>query len=178
MARVGWITRSNWKTRVSRSVVHRCQELPGTRAFRVSRRGRYKPHTIDSSDVNAYLQEISGQPFTAKDFRTWAGHGAGGDWRCGSSSRSIRKRRRRKTLRGCHREAWPNVWATRRPSAASVMSTPAILESYIDGTMLDSLRRNGPKRNSPAATSPELKPEEAAVVGLLRARLKEETQAA
>jgi DNA topoisomerase IB len=28
---------------------------------------------LDSSDVNSYLREISGQDFTAKDFRTWAG---------------------------------------------------------------------------------------------------------
>ncbi|MGB6114982.1 MAG: DNA topoisomerase IB, partial [Comamonas sp.] len=28
---------------------------------------------ISSSDVNAYLLEISGAPITAKDFRTWAG---------------------------------------------------------------------------------------------------------
>jgi DNA topoisomerase-1 len=28
---------------------------------------------ICSEDVNEYLQTISGQPFTAKDFRTWAG---------------------------------------------------------------------------------------------------------
>ena len=28
---------------------------------------------VDSADVNAYLQEITGEPFTAKDFRTWAG---------------------------------------------------------------------------------------------------------
>ena len=29
--------------------------------------------TIDSADVNDYLREISGEEFTAKDFRTWAG---------------------------------------------------------------------------------------------------------
>jgi DNA topoisomerase-1 len=28
---------------------------------------------IDSADVNAYLREASGDDFTAKDFRTWAG---------------------------------------------------------------------------------------------------------
>jgi DNA topoisomerase-1 len=28
---------------------------------------------IDSDDVNAYLREIAGEDFTAKDFRTWAG---------------------------------------------------------------------------------------------------------
>ena len=29
--------------------------------------------TIGSGDVNDYLREITGQDFTAKDFRTWAG---------------------------------------------------------------------------------------------------------
>jgi DNA topoisomerase-1 len=29
--------------------------------------------TIDSADVNAYLRQITGQDFTTKDFRTWAG---------------------------------------------------------------------------------------------------------
>ena len=28
---------------------------------------------ITSEDVNEYLQEITGEEFTAKDFRTWAG---------------------------------------------------------------------------------------------------------
>jgi DNA topoisomerase-1 len=28
---------------------------------------------VTSADVNAYLKEITGQDFTAKDFRTWAG---------------------------------------------------------------------------------------------------------
>jgi DNA topoisomerase-1 len=27
---------------------------------------------IDSADVNRYLRDIAGQPFTAKNFRTWA----------------------------------------------------------------------------------------------------------
>ena len=30
-------------------------------------------HAIGSADVNAYLREIAGEEFTAKDFRTWAG---------------------------------------------------------------------------------------------------------
>ena len=53
-------------------VVHQCQDLPGHELFEYLDE-EDKPHTIDSADVNAYLQEISGQPFTAKDFRTWAG---------------------------------------------------------------------------------------------------------
>ena len=30
------------------------------------------PHTLRSEDFNAYLKEMSGHDFTAKDFRTWA----------------------------------------------------------------------------------------------------------
>lgn|GEM_PF-1372589 len=30
-------------------------------------------HPVDSADVNDYLQAITGQDFTSKDFRTWAG---------------------------------------------------------------------------------------------------------
>ena len=32
-----------------------------------------KVHSISSADVNDFLREISGEDFTAKDFRTWAG---------------------------------------------------------------------------------------------------------
>jgi DNA topoisomerase-1 len=53
-------------------IIQRCQDIPGYELFQyVDEAG--ERHTIDSSDVNAYLREISGQEFTAKDFRTWAG---------------------------------------------------------------------------------------------------------
>ena len=32
-----------------------------------------QPSTVDSGDVNAYIKDITGEDFTAKDFRTWAG---------------------------------------------------------------------------------------------------------
>jgi DNA topoisomerase-1 len=53
-------------------IIKRCEELPGYELFQyVDEEGG--PHSIDSSDVNDYLREITGQHFTAKDFRTWAG---------------------------------------------------------------------------------------------------------
>jgi DNA topoisomerase-1 len=53
-------------------IVRRCRELPGYELFQyVDEQGQ--PQAIDSSDVNAYLRETTGQDFTAKDFRTWAG---------------------------------------------------------------------------------------------------------
>lgn len=53
-------------------IVKRCLDLPGYELFQyLDDEG--SRHSIDSADVNEYLREISGQPFTAKDFRTWAG---------------------------------------------------------------------------------------------------------
>jgi DNA topoisomerase-1 len=53
-------------------VIKQCEELPGYELFQyIDEDG--ERHAIDSSDVNEYLREITGQHFTAKDFRTWAG---------------------------------------------------------------------------------------------------------
>ncbi|MGB6014642.1 MAG: DNA topoisomerase IB, partial [Nodosilinea sp.] len=52
--------------------VKRCQELPGQQLFQyVDDDGERR--AIDSTDVNEYLQTITGEDFTSKDFRTWAG---------------------------------------------------------------------------------------------------------
>lgn len=51
--------------------IKECSELPGYELF------RYKNGTgsqrVDSEDVNEYLQEIAGEEFSSKDFRTWGG---------------------------------------------------------------------------------------------------------
>src|SRR6201994_4930474 len=53
-------------------VIKQCSDLPGYELFQyLDENGEH--HAIDSNDVNEYLREITGQHFTAKDFRTWAG---------------------------------------------------------------------------------------------------------
>ncbi|GGM07724.1 DNA topoisomerase [Pseudomonas asuensis] len=52
--------------------VKRCLELPGQHLFQYLDDDGER-HTVTSSDVNAYLHELSGADFTAKDYRTWAG---------------------------------------------------------------------------------------------------------
>lgn len=53
-------------------IVKQCQDIPGYELFQyVDDDGSH--HSIDSADVNDYLRSITDQPFTAKDFRTWAG---------------------------------------------------------------------------------------------------------
>jgi DNA topoisomerase-1 len=53
-------------------IVRRCRDLPGYELFQYLDENQ-QPQVIDSSDVNTYLREITGEDFTAKDFRTWAG---------------------------------------------------------------------------------------------------------
>ena len=53
-------------------IVKSCQDIPGQRLFQYYDAEGHR-HPIGSSDVNAYLREITGEDFTAKDFRTWAG---------------------------------------------------------------------------------------------------------
>ena len=53
-------------------VVQRMRDLPGQDLFQyLDEEGT--PVPVTSADVNEYLRSISGQDFTAKDFRTWSG---------------------------------------------------------------------------------------------------------
>lgn len=64
--------RLSLKDRRVAKVVRACQELPGQHLFGYrADDGTVQP--VGSSDVNAYLNEATGQAITAKDFRTWFG---------------------------------------------------------------------------------------------------------
>ena len=53
-------------------IVKDCIDMPGKELFQyLDEAGELR--TVGSADVNEYLREISGDEFTAKDFRTWAG---------------------------------------------------------------------------------------------------------
>jgi DNA topoisomerase-1 len=52
-------------------VIRQCHDLPGKRLFEyIDDDGNVR--RVTSQDVNDYLREVSGGPFTAKDYRTWA----------------------------------------------------------------------------------------------------------
>ncbi len=52
-------------------IVQQCQDIPGQELFQYLDEDKQQYHPVTSEDVNAYLQETTQQPFTAKDFRTW-----------------------------------------------------------------------------------------------------------
>ncbi len=60
------------KSRKLARLVRQSRDIPGKELFQYyDDLGNH--HSISSGDVNAYLKELSGMDFTAKDFRTWAG---------------------------------------------------------------------------------------------------------
>ena len=112
-------------------VVKRCQDLPGYELFQyLDETGERR--SIESADVNAYLREITGQDFTAKDFRTWAGTVlaacASVGWR--PPERPAPHQPQRRSGHGVRRRAA----ATRQPSAASARPS-GVLEAYLDGSL-------------------------------------------
>ncbi len=60
------------KNRKLAKAVKNCRDIPGKELFQFYDSDG-KRHPIDSGMVNEYIKEISGEDFTAKDFRTWSG---------------------------------------------------------------------------------------------------------
>ena len=100
-----------------------CQELPGQRLF--SYRGADgKVHPVGSADVNAWLHEATGKPFTAKDFRTWGGTVAA--WQHGDAHRD-------------DGAAKPEVQAIKH-AAATLGNTVAVARKfYVHPALLDAV---------------------------------------
>ena len=149
-------------------LVRQCQEMPGQELFQyVDEEG--KRQSIDSGQINDYLREISGRDFTAKDFRTWAGTVAASLALQDFLEIDDDAGRKKAILRAIEKVAGQlgNTPAVCRACYVH----PDVLESYLDGTLIDALsaRARGAGRGSHA-----LRPEEAAVLGLLQARLARE----
>lgn len=147
-------------------VVHRCRDLPGQELFQyLDDSGEV--HDVGSEDVNDYLRSIAGESFTAKDFRTWVGTVlamlALQEFEAFDSQVQARKN----VVRAIESvaERLGNTPAVCRKCYVH----PALLDAYLDGSLLDSLRQRADRLMS--ASLPKLKPEEAAVLALLQRRL-------
>lgn len=154
-------------------IVGHCQDLPGQELFQFvdDDGGR---HDVRSEDVNEYLREVSGQEFTAKDFRTWAGTVL--------ASVALREFEKFDTKA----QAKKNVVAAIEAVAAKLGNTPAVckkcyihpnvIDSYLDGTLVETLKQR--TENTLAKTLRGLPAQEAAVLGLLQQRLTLEARLA
>jgi DNA topoisomerase-1 len=141
-------------------IIKSCRELPGYELFKyVDNDGRHQ--VIDSADVNAYLREISGQDFTAKDFRTWAGTVAAALALQEFEPFESEAEGKRNVV-----EAIESV-ANRLRNTPTVCRTcyihPELIASYLEGSMRDDPSGRGIRG---------LEPEEAFVLRLLERRAR------
>jgi DNA topoisomerase-1 len=156
--------------RLSR-LVRRCMEIPGCSLFEyLDHEGA--AHVIDSGDVNAYLKEISGQEFTAKDFRTWAGTVTAARLLRDSGPHTTQRELKRKISASLIlvAEELGNTPAVCRKSYIH----PAVLESYASGlihrfAVLAPRARQHRRQDDPHA----LTPDERFAVHLLRSMQSE-----
>ena len=147
-------------------IVRELQELPGQELFQYVADG--ERHTIDSADVNEYLRQLSGNDFTAKDFRTWAGTVLAA-WALSEFEKIDSKAAARRNITAAVKKVASQLGNT--PAVCrSAYIHPEILNSYLDGSLLDNL-----KREIKEALRDELNglsSEEAAVFVLLLNRLE------
>ena len=121
-------------------IVSRLQDLPGQDLFQyVDDNGDVCD--ITSQDVNDYLREITGQDFTAKDFRTWAGTVLAAIALTAASDFETKKQAKAniKNAIGAVAKILRNTPAVCRKCYIH----PAVLEAYLDGNLIEGLKRTG-----------------------------------
>jgi DNA topoisomerase-1 len=126
------------------TAVRQCQDLPGQTLFQYLDERR-KVKSLSSSDINAYLREITSDRFTAKDFRTWAGTLAAAEALDRMERPESRTAAKRSIVKAVDRvaEALGNTRAVCRASYIH----PAVLDSFGDGLTLSAvtLGKSAPK---------------------------------
>jgi DNA topoisomerase-1 len=151
-------------------VIKRCQELPGQTLFQYAgENGEYE--TIDSEDVNDYLSEITGQDFTAKDFRTWAGTVLAAQALQEFEAFDSEAQGKRNVVQAI--ESVAEQLGNTPSVCRKCYVHPAVLDTYLDGTMLETLKERAEQELTDSLGS--LGAEEAAVLALLQQRLARET---
>lgn len=155
------------------TLVRRCRELPGQRLFQYLDDDG-KPQPITSSDVNQYLREATGGPFTAKDFRTWAATIACAVLLChevGQGSQRTRKAVVSRVVESVARQLGNTPTVCRK-----CYIHPMVIDAFLDGRLADqlgpSVRRlardlGGAQRTHTALDTALLTRVEGAVVGFL-----------
>jgi DNA topoisomerase-1 len=146
-------------------IVQHCQAIPGEELFQYLDDDGNR-QTIGSGDVNDYLREISGQEFTAKDFRTWVGTVLAYEALTELEPARTVKETRANVLQAIDRVA--SQLNNTRAVCRRYYVHPAVLEAY-EGGKLPSAVAGGASRNGRANGKVKgLQPVEKIVARLLR----------
>jgi DNA topoisomerase I len=156
------------KDRRVAKVIKACQDLPGQELLQyVDEEGQGQG--VTSADVNAYLHEITGTNITAKDFRTWAGTVLAAlalhELEAFDSAAKAKKNIRTAIERVASRLGnTPTI-------CRKCYVHPELISSYLEGSLLLEIKSAAESELRDRIVG--LTPEEAAVLAILRTKLKE-----
>lgn len=148
-------------------IVRRTQELPGQELFQYLDENGVN-QKISSTDVNAYLRDIAGAGFSAKDFRTWSGTVL-----AALALREFDQVKSQKQARRNLLSAIENV-ARRLGNTPAICRKcyihPAVMDSYLDGKTIEVL--NAQAAADLLAPQAGLSSDEKAVLAFLQTHLR------
>lgn len=156
--------------RVAR-IIRRSRDLPGQELFQyVDEQG--DTHSIDSSDVNDYLRAITGEDYTAKDFRTWSGTVLAALALQEFEKFDSEAQARKNIVRAI--ESVAEKLGNTPSVCRKCYVHPVVLDAYLEGTVLEALRERTERELTEELHA--LQPEEAAVLAMLQQRLRHEQE--
>ncbi len=141
-------------------IVKQCRDIPGQDLFQYYDEDG-KRQSIGSADVNEFLREITGEDFTAKDFRTWGGTVLAVRALCACEPCEDEIQAQKNIVQSIKEVAQQlgNTAAVCRKYYVS----PLVLDAYLDGSLLSAWKRHQKHSNGNG-----LRPEEATVMWLLK----------
>jgi DNA topoisomerase-1 len=148
-------------------IIQRTRDLPGQDLFQyIDDDG--ETHTIGSSDVNDYLRTISGEDYTAKDFRTWSGTVLAALALQEFEKFDSEAQAKKNIVRAI--ESVAQKLGNTPSICRKCYVHPAVIDAYLDGAVLQVLRERTEEQL--VEELHKLPPEEAAVLALLEQRLQ------
>ena len=116
-----------------RRVVEECRDLPGYEVFKyLDNSGSVRD--VKSRDLNAYVKEVVGPRFTAKDFRTWAGTLIAASSLAGLGASEDPKAAQKNVLAAVD-EVASRLGNTRDIARSSYIS-PRVIDHYMEGSVV------------------------------------------
>lgn len=152
-------------------IVKACRDLPGYDLFQyIDEQG--ERCVVGSSDVNAYLKEITGEDYTSKDFRTWAGTVLAAQMlrEIGAFTTQTQSKKNIVTAVESVAKKLGNTKAVCRKCYIH----PAIFDAYVDGSMTNTVLQRARR----ARAAHDLSQGESAVLSLLQRRLSRQRKKA
>jgi DNA topoisomerase-1 len=148
-------------------IIRRTRDLPGQDLFQyVDEEGQQR--AIGSADVNEYLRTLTGEDYTAKDFRTWSGTVLAAMALQEFEKFDSEAQAKKNIVRAV--ESVAKKLGNTPTICRKCYVHPAVLDAYLDGAMLEALQRRA--KNQLSNELDALAPEEAAVLAFLQERLQ------